>query len=124
MISTATYAYAIDIREDDNGTRRGVGLLVPSARYAALSSSASQQTVARPLSTDTWRAIDAWIAESNAHLPAKPAALGSAITADVLGVADAAGVTARRFAAIRLPFEPGCDAESFAADLLPALARD
>jgi hypothetical protein len=122
MILTATYAYAIDIRDDDTGARRGVGLLVPSARYAALSSSASQQTVSRPLAPDTWGAIDAWIAESNAHLPARPAALSPAITAEVLGVGDATGITAQRFAAI--PMDSSRAASAIAADLLPALWRE
>jgi hypothetical protein len=116
------YAYAIDIRDNATDLRRGVGLLVPSARYAALSTGRDEQPVARALSDDVWSAIDAWIAESNGHLPARPAPLSTAIAADLLAAADAEGVTARRFAAI--PFDPRAGVSSVAADLLPELWRE
>jgi hypothetical protein len=120
---TQTFAYAIDIREDGTGARRGVGLLVPSARYAATASGDGQHTVARTLSDDAWRDIDAWIAESNAALPKRPAALSAAVTANALGIADATGVTAHRFAAVPVRVDFDRDLGALAAELLPPLSR-
>jgi hypothetical protein len=94
------YALAVEIRHLDSGAVLGVALVVPSDRYLSFLSEGAGIATTPNLSDETWREIDAWAADGDARLPAKPAPMSRAIVAAALGAELASAGIAQRFAAI------------------------
>ena len=98
MAPAAGYAVALDLCPLDTAAPLGIALIVPSKRtLLMMADGAGIASVAMP--DETWREIDAWIAEGNARLPKQPPPLAPSIVAAFLG-AQSSDVRAQRFAAI------------------------
>jgi hypothetical protein len=119
----ATYAYAVDIRRFDTGAVQGVALVAPSGRYLSLLAAGAGIATTPGLPDDIWCEIDAWAAEGNARLPAKPAPMSGAIVDALLGAELASAVIAQRFAAIPITEESAEAVARMADGLLPALLK-
>lgn len=117
------YAYAVDIRTLDSGALQGVALVFPSGRYASFLPSSASIAASPELSDDIWREIDAWAADGNAHLPARPAPMSRSIVEALLGGQQPATLSAQRFAAIPITAESYEVLGRMADDLLPALVK-
>jgi hypothetical protein len=65
------YAVALDLCPLDTAAPLGIALIVPSKRtLLMMADGAGIASVVMP--DETWREIDAWIAEGNARLPKQP----------------------------------------------------
>jgi hypothetical protein len=119
----ARYAYAVDIRSRDTVAVQGVALVVPSGRHASLLAAGASIATNLELPDDIWREIDAWAADGNARLPARPAPMSRSIVEALLGVEQAAAVSAQRFAAIPIAEESHEALGRMADGLLPGLLK-
>ena len=94
----AGYVFALDLRKLETAAPVGIALIVPSARKLLMMVDGAG-IASVPMPDETWREIDAWIAESNARLPKQPPPLAPSVVAAFMG-AQSSGVSAQRFAAI------------------------
>ena len=117
------YAYAVDIRRIETGVSLGVALVVPASRYLSILAVEAGLVTTHELSDDIWREIEAWAADGNARLPAKPAPMSRSVLAACLGGEQASAVSAQRFAAIPIAEASHEALSRLADDLLPALLR-
>ena len=117
------YAYAVDIRTLDTGALRGVALVAPSGRYVSVLAADASIATSPGLPDDIWREIDAWAADGNARLPARPAPMSRSIVDALLGGQQAVAVTAQRFAAIPITEESHEALGRMADGQLPALLK-
>ena len=116
-----TYAIAVDLRRMDTGAVLGVALLVPSERYVSFLAEGSRIAVTPSVPAEAWRAIQAWTAEVEARLPAKPAPLPPPVVAAILGTKETLQIRAERFAAIPIPVGSRDEFSSLADQVLPGL---
>jgi hypothetical protein len=123
MASTlaVTYAIAVDVRHTDTGALIGVAVVVPSVRYLATLAEDAGSAVEPTLTAELWREIEAWAADGDARLPAKPAPMSPSIAAALLSAGDTSNVTAQRFAAIPITLTSRGELASLADRLLPNL---
>ena len=123
MTSTlaVTYAIAVDVRHTDTGALIGVAVVVPSVRYLAILAADAGSVVEPTLTAELWREIEAWAADGDARLPAKPAPMSPSIAAALLSAGDTSTVTAQRFAAIPITLTSRGELASLADRLLPNL---
>jgi hypothetical protein len=123
MTSTlaVTYAIAVDVRHTDTGALIGVAVVVPSVRYLAILAADAGSVVEPTLTAELWREIEAWAADGDARLPAKPAPMSPSIAAALLSAGDTSNVTAQRFAAIPITLTSRGELASLADRLLPNL---
>ena len=120
MVTTASataYALVLHLRETETRILRGMALIVPSERYVAVRSHASDRLDEPTLTADQWREVDAWTAASNAALPAKPAPLSAAIV-NVLVDDPSQAVTGERIAAVPIGSTTRPEARVWAERLL------
>jgi hypothetical protein len=118
---SATTAYAFDLRQLETGAKLGVGLVVPSHRHLTMLAEGAESAVVPQLSPEVWSEIEAWAADGDARLPARPAPMTASILAALPGVSDESAVIAHRFAAIPIPMVPQHDVVSLVDRLLPDL---
>ena len=116
-------AYALDLRGIETGVPVGVALVVPTSRYLSTLAAGAGLVTTHELSDDIWREIDAWAADGNARLPARPAPMSRSVVAACLGGERASVVSAQRFAAIPIAEESHEALSRLADDLLPALLK-
>lgn len=121
--SSATTAYAFDLRRLETGGKLGVGLVVPSHRHLTMLADGAESAVVARLSPEVWSEIEAWAADGDARLPARPAPMSASILAALPGVSDESAVIAHRFAAIPIQVVPQHDVVSLVDRLLPNLRR-
>ncbi len=123
MASTlaVTYAIAVDVRHTDTGALIGVAVVVPSVRYLATLAEDAGSAVEPTLTAELWREIEAWAADGDARLPAKPAPMNSSMAAALLSAGDTSNASAQRFAAIPITFTSRGELASLADRLLPNL---
>jgi hypothetical protein len=119
-----TLAYAFDVRQRNTLALVGVGLVVPSHRYLAFVTERDQLAVTPELTAETWSALDAWVAEGNARLPERPAAMDGHIVGALLGADLASTVRAERFAAIPIPVPSRPELAGLVSRLLPELLHN
>ncbi len=117
-----TYAYAVDIRRLDTGALRAVALAFPSVRHVAVFAEGAVLTTPA-LTDEIWREIDAWVADGNARLPAKPAPMSRSIVDALLGGEQTSAVSAQRFAAIPITEESHEALARLADRMLPGLLK-
>jgi hypothetical protein len=115
-----TRALAVDIRERDTGVVLGVALVVPSERYVSFLADGARIATSHKLSAETWREIEAWAADGDAGLPARPAPLSPAVVSALLE-RDRLTVIAQRFASIPISVASHAELASLAERLLPEL---
>jgi hypothetical protein len=116
-----SYALAVEIRHLDTGAVLGVALVVPSDRYLSFLAEGEASATTPDLSDETWREIDAWAADGDARLPARPAPMSPSIVATVLGEELASAGIAQRFAAIPITIGSHEELARLANRVLPEL---
>jgi len=79
--SVADRVLAVQLIESETGGPLGVALLVPSERYAATVLDGADEVRERKLTSAEWQAIDSWVIEGDAALPAEPGPLSPAVAA-------------------------------------------
>ena len=115
--SATAYALVLHLREADSRILCGMALIVASERYVAVCSNASDRIDEPTLTADQWREVDAWTAESNAALPAKPAPLSASIVSALVGD-QSQPVTGERIAAVPIGSTTRPEARVWAERLL------
>ena len=118
--SSTRCAYVFDLRHPDTHAVLGVGVVIPSLRYASVLTGSSADARSSELSAEEWNGIDDWVAEGNAGLPARPAPMSPAIVAALLGDGN---VSAERFAAIPFTDLPRPELVSRVNTMLDELLR-
>jgi len=118
--SSTPCAYVFDLRHPDTHVVLGVGVVIPSLRYASVLTGRSTDARSAELSDEIWNGIDYWVAEGNAGLPARPAPMSPSIVAALMGDGN---VSAERFAAIPFTELPRPELVSRVNTMLAELLR-
>jgi hypothetical protein len=119
---TGTRALAVDIRRLDTDELLGVALLVPSGRCAAFLAEGASAPTSPTMSPEVWSEIDAWAADADARLPARPAPVSRSIAAALVG-GHTSAVGGQRFASILVPTTSQDDLPVLLDSALPGLSR-
>jgi hypothetical protein len=116
-----TMAYAFDLRPLDGSAVVGVGVTAPAFQHLSYLIEGAASVFSLTMATGAWSELQAWVAGTNARLPAQPAPMPSGLIAALFGPRADRGMGAARFAAFPIAARSAAEVAAIITGMLPGL---